>query len=308
MRRPAIFAAFVLAALPLFAVDSGNVGAAFLKNGVGARALGLGEAYTALADGADALFWNPAGAAKVEGTRFTLNHQPFFDYQRYDAGGLSFQRSAWVWSFGFTQMSYDPIPGFDAGGAPTGDFQAKDQQWVAGFARNKGEWSWGVSGKAVHSTIDTAKGDALALDAGLNFTNPWSYAWHHAIVLQNVGTKMDFGTETRPLPQAFKFGTAIDVNDNLNLTIDFVRPRRNVDVLAFGAESRFPISERLTLAARAGYHTRQRAAEGLTGLGIGAGIFFENFGFDYAWVPHEELGDSHIFTISGRLGGGHRRD
>ena len=36
-------------------------GAAFLKLGVGARAVGMGGAYTAIADDVNSMGWNPAG-------------------------------------------------------------------------------------------------------------------------------------------------------------------------------------------------------------------------------------------------------
>lgn len=45
----------------------GTRGATFLDLGVGARAQAMGGAYTALADGVDALYWNSAGIADVDG-------------------------------------------------------------------------------------------------------------------------------------------------------------------------------------------------------------------------------------------------
>ena len=44
----------------------GTVGFKFLDVGVGARPLAMGEAYTAMADDASSVFWNPAGVANVE--------------------------------------------------------------------------------------------------------------------------------------------------------------------------------------------------------------------------------------------------
>ena len=45
---------------------AGDYAADFLRIGVGARPLAMGEAYTAMADDASSVFWNPAGVANVE--------------------------------------------------------------------------------------------------------------------------------------------------------------------------------------------------------------------------------------------------
>ena len=42
------------------------------KNGVGARALSLGEAFTGVADDASALYYNPAGLTQMKGIAFHL--------------------------------------------------------------------------------------------------------------------------------------------------------------------------------------------------------------------------------------------
>ncbi len=59
-----VIALFFLTSLP--AEEFAPVGTAvaqFIEIGLGARATGMGEAYTALAGGAGAVFWNPAGLA-----------------------------------------------------------------------------------------------------------------------------------------------------------------------------------------------------------------------------------------------------
>nr|HQV31862.1 hypothetical protein [Calditrichia bacterium] len=40
---------------------AGTTAAQFLKIGVGGRAIGMGNAYTAIAEDITAVFWNPAG-------------------------------------------------------------------------------------------------------------------------------------------------------------------------------------------------------------------------------------------------------
>ena len=53
---------------------TGETGFAFLKLGVGARAMGMGSAYVAIADDPTALYWNPAGLASVTKTQVTAMH------------------------------------------------------------------------------------------------------------------------------------------------------------------------------------------------------------------------------------------
>ena len=48
----------------------GSSGSLFQKIGVGARAAGMGGAFSALADDITALYWNPAGIARLKGERF----------------------------------------------------------------------------------------------------------------------------------------------------------------------------------------------------------------------------------------------
>jgi hypothetical protein len=59
----------------------------FLTHGVGARALGMGSAFVAVADDVTAGYWNPAGVADVEGRQAQLMHsETFGDVVNYDTG------------------------------------------------------------------------------------------------------------------------------------------------------------------------------------------------------------------------------
>ncbi len=47
-------------------------GAAFLKKGVGARALGMGGAFTSVSNDTSAMYWNPAGLAQIQDYSITM--------------------------------------------------------------------------------------------------------------------------------------------------------------------------------------------------------------------------------------------
>jgi len=68
---------FALSAKPFGKV--GTVGFQFLKLGVDARAIGMGEAYTAVTDDVSSTYWNPAGLAP------SFQNQVFFSHSNWPA-------------------------------------------------------------------------------------------------------------------------------------------------------------------------------------------------------------------------------
>src|SRR5215213_323388 len=50
-------------------------GALFLLVPVGARAVGMGQAVVAAEDGSEAVWWNPAGLARLEKREAAIHHQ-----------------------------------------------------------------------------------------------------------------------------------------------------------------------------------------------------------------------------------------
>lgn len=103
-------------------------GANFLEIGVGARARAMGEAYTGLATGASATYWNPAGLGSVE--RFTVA----FSYQDlYGDLGISHQSATVALPLfgGAAAVSYI--------GLNSGDIPRTDEVNPGGGNRSAGE-------------------------------------------------------------------------------------------------------------------------------------------------------------------------
>ncbi|MEN8005413.1 MAG: PorV/PorQ family protein [Candidatus Krumholzibacteriota bacterium] len=75
--RLALLVVFVALALPGSALATKYAGA-FMENGGGARALGMGGAFTAVADDPSATFWNPAGLATLPERELLLMHSERF--------------------------------------------------------------------------------------------------------------------------------------------------------------------------------------------------------------------------------------
>ena len=125
-RRAAALAALLLllgAASPRPAGASEELGAqrvatsmlTFLKIGVGARAVALGEAFTPVADDATALHWNPAGLAEFDRMQFHVTHTEWPADIDYDVaiftlpvpqlgGGVGFQLASLRTTLDYTSM------------------------------------------------------------------------------------------------------------------------------------------------------------------------------------------------------------
>jgi hypothetical protein len=58
--------------------SEGSTSAAFLKIGVGARAVGMAGAYTVVPGDAYAMYWNPAGLAAVPYRTLAFTHNEYF--------------------------------------------------------------------------------------------------------------------------------------------------------------------------------------------------------------------------------------
>ena len=68
---------------------AGTSAAPFLSIGVGARAIGMGEAYVGISNDALALYWNPGGLVFTEGVSFTTTHTEWFAGISHDFVGIA---------------------------------------------------------------------------------------------------------------------------------------------------------------------------------------------------------------------------
>jgi len=90
---------------------SGQAGA-YLRMGVGARALGMGGAFVAVADDGYSAYWNPAGLAKLQNTQASFMHArlkldrnfDFINYVKKDEKNKS------AVGFSFAKFGVDNIP------------------------------------------------------------------------------------------------------------------------------------------------------------------------------------------------------
>ena len=72
--------------------DKGTSAAQFLKLGAGARAAGMGEAYSAVCADAGAVYWNPGALGSLKGVSGTFTHTDLFGALAYEYLGYAAAR------------------------------------------------------------------------------------------------------------------------------------------------------------------------------------------------------------------------
>jgi len=273
--------------------------ASFLNIGAGARGLGMGGAYTALADDANAIYWNPAGLSALEKKEVSVSHAELSESVRHDFLAYAQPTPQGTFAVGATYLSQSALEGRDALGHPTGGFSASDAAVSFGYGRKTDLADLGASVKYVRSHIGSAEAQTFAIDAGVRRTLG-------AVVLgaslRNAGPGMKYDVQRNDLPLRLAFGAAYKFAGGHAVAAEFTNGPRGAGTDAgFGGEYQ-AIKDVLL---RAGYTTQSAVAGGsgfdaARGLTLGLGLRHERWSLDYAAVPMGELGSTHRFTLAAR--------
>ena len=281
--------------------DAGKAGAQFLKIGVGARAIGMGEAYGAVSNDANAVYWNPAGLNQIEGKEVSFMHAMWLEAISYENLVYVQPTKCCVIGGAINYLAVGKIDKYDNSGTPLNEtFSPSDMAVTLSFAKKYHNVPVGMNIKYISSTIDDKSPSAFAIDLGVmkKFKNDKLTV---GIVLQNLGTKMKFITQEDPLPMNIKIASAYNLmlkNKPMLIALDLNAPIDNELRVNFGVEYKLGIGETMSLSPRIGYKTNTKGLTGTAGLSIGFGFILDSYGIDYAWVPFGDLGDTHRVSLN----------
>lgn len=300
MKWPQLAVLLILAAQATWAAET----AAFLDIGAGARALSMGGAYTALADEADAVYWNPAGLARMEKRQVSLSHAELGNSTRHDFLAYAHPTSRATFAGAFTYLSQGSIEGRDALGRPTGGYDASDAAaaFAAGVKTDIADL--GVSVKYIRSHIASSEAQGAALDTGVRRElAAGSGKVLLGAALRNIGPGLKYVDQRNDLPLRAAFGAAYRFEKGHSVAVEFQNGPRGAGSEG-GAGGEYKAAEGVFL--RLGYTSKSAAANGsgfdaARGLTLGLGLRRGAYGLDYAAQAAGELGNTHRFTFSARF-------
>ncbi|MCD6587640.1 MAG: PorV/PorQ family protein [Candidatus Fermentibacteraceae bacterium] len=277
----------------------------------GARANGIGESFTAVADDATASYWNPAGLAfQEEGAReITLQHSQWLpqlaDDLYYEFLGYAQHLEGWGGVGGnITFMSMGEQQEIEAGSTePIGTFYTYGISADAAFGTEVAPGlAVGLGLKFIYDHLyykENGKGSSFAADLGVLYHAPEQSFGNISLgaTVSNLGPNMSYGgnSENNPLPRKFKIGFAYvpfeDELTSLLIAADYTKLlveiedgiSEEVKDNKWGTGAEFWYYN--LLALRAGYVHDTEGESTISGVSFGAGLHWNDFQLDMAFVP-----------------------
>lgn len=302
----AIFGLIVFCFSSAYSISSeaGTDAGAFMKIGLGSpRAQALGRSYSALASGADSLYWNPAGIATSQQKEFFASHLQWV--QDYTGNTIAYIQPMGQAVLG-VHLAYMTIEleRIDTSGIPIGD-PIRVQHSFGGITLATGLFNKNINiggtVKRVSENNDGTEYASVVFDVGAQIKLGRLASVGGAY--QNIGGGDD-------VVQIIRYGAAVNFSQYVTVTAELEDPSDNRSRIGGGIEFSLPESllQLGKFSLRLGYHdyddmgtNREDAIlkdlrlDKTSKLSFGFGLesrelFGYGFGLDFAFMPSGALG------------------
>ena len=308
----------------------GTTSAKFLSIPVGARALGMGGAFVAVANDASAMYWNPAGLAHMFQSEALFAHANWLADINFNYGGVVVP----VGELGTVGINFTSMTMSEMDRTTEEQPEGTGQTFSAGsfavglcYARNLTDWfAIGGNVKYINEHIWNSNATGLAIDIGTLFTTPFN-GLKFGAGIANFGQKLRIGgddllvqkdispihgnnsnvnanlsTDDFDIPLILRIGLSYepiaDENQLLTIVADATHPNDNAESISFGGE--YSVFQRM-FSVRGGYKALG-AKDSEEQFTLGAGVQYGLGGnltvkFDYAFEKFGRLSNVHKFAL-----------
>jgi len=315
IRKLLLLTALVAATAAPVSADSAGRAGAFLKMGVGARALGMGSAFTAIADDSTAAFWNPAGLATLEKPEASFMHANLTLDRKYNFlnyahvvkdkdGKKKYTVALSHIRFGIdgipeTKLAWNPGPSDNPATTQNGQYIAGQPVYIFGYfddtesatfgtyARKLSEKMYGgVNVKRINQDLYSNSADSWGLDLG--FLYKASDKGTLGLSIRDIGESLKWDTDSGhsdKVPVTTTLGAAYKTSDRMTVAVDL----NKVEDL----DAKFRAGTEFWLNSNAAVRMGTQAGD----LTLGASFKLDTWRFDYSYVD-ETLGEAHRMSAS----------
>jgi hypothetical protein len=282
--------------------SAGTATAQFLKLGTGARAIGMGEAYTAVAEDADALYWNPAGLVWLKRKEAAAMYTYWFEDIYF--ANLTYAQPGLGGSFGMSldYLCAGAIEMYDKkNNLLDEEYMPYDLAVTLSYAKMRYLYLFGLNFKYISMTIEEESARGWCIDAGM--LREFFGRLNVGAVVKNLGPTVKFSRKSDILPLTLKLGLSLKmIKNRLILASDVNFPIDSEMTTHYGLEYTLKLPL-ISLIPRVGYKvTPLTKIDSKSSLSLGFGWKHPNYSVNYAWVPYWEYGDTHRLSINFRMG------
>jgi len=291
-----------LATLVFGQAKVGTSSAQFLEIPVGARSVGMADAYIATANDISAIYYNPSGLTQLTRKEIMFTHTmwPAGINHEFAAFAMPVPQLGGVVGVSAIALTtgemVERTPGRPEGTGRT--FTAADLAAGVTYSRKMTDrFSVGLTWKYIGEYYADVKAHSWAMDVGTLYRTGFK-SLRVGMGFCNFGPDIKFLQTPYPLPMTFRFGMAGEIvdmeNHKVTLAWEGSHPNDNLEKFQVGAEYWYNDM----FAVRSGYKFGAWDAESFSagaGAKIPVGVY--NIKVDYAYSNLQALKNVHRFSL-----------
>jgi hypothetical protein len=297
----------------LHAAESiGTSGADFLEIGVGSRALGMAEAFTAVPDDINSIYYNPAGLGSLRYPCLAIQHQELIQDSRYE--NISFSYPIHHGNIAVTNSIFwvPPFDKIDITGRKVGTVTYYSGVLTVGYGYDFDFMYLGASMKYVYQQIDKLDVHSFAIDVGilkgLYLYSPFDVParnFHIGLAFLNLGSD----AHNAPLPRMLRLGVSYKLTNWLGFYVDMTENIINASdlydfIYGFEESFRVNIGAEVNLFDIVSFRAGYKLNDGQTySFGVGFNFVIKNVTFviDTHYADSGVIGPTYSFNIAFKL-------
>jgi len=293
MRRTVLLglALVLIAAVGVQAQEGVGAGASF-KFGVDARALAMGGAFVAVADGYSAPYWNPAGLSLAQGTHVGgMNTNKFGLGINYNYVGTALSLGGFRVGGAFLGSTINGIETFDATGQQAGTVNDNEFLFMGStaLALPLGGTPLALGGNVKYYSHALAGESGTGIGGDIGLLTSFGGFSVGATIQDVGGTRISWSTGAVDLvDMSIRLGGALTLPSPVLWTIS---GQYNLDDGSLHVGAEFNLTN--SIAVRVG---GQKPQDGDFAFTAGAGLALGGFSVDGAYVQNDVLGNSLVVS------------
>ncbi len=262
--------------------------------GVGTRAYAMGNAFAALSDDSEGVFYNPAGLTNLERQHITLLHYPLYEGTLYN----SITYALPILDFGspgfaLYRVYTSGIETYDENDFKLGEINFQEYKSTISYAKRlNDDVSFGMNINIFNLNLDKINAFSFGGDVGFLY-EPFSFINLGFVVHNLIKPSFTLQNSKEELPMTLTGGLLLKIYSEafkLNIPFDVVKSEETEFKFRVGTEIMlFDI-----LSLRAGYNDSR--------ISFGGGLSFAGISFDYAYIINEYMDALSRFSLSYKFG------